>query len=99
MEKSEKPSIYGLYLAYAAYEVLSEEECKDPNTPRYPPEIARVALYKSSFEQLNAYANTPCPASQMFTANSMEEVHEKVSEFKKNFLDPVWLADNIDFWI
>lgn len=99
MEKSEKPLIYGLYLAYAAYEVLSEEECKDPNTPRYPPEIAGVALFKTSFEQLNAYANTRCPASQMFTANSMEEVHEKVSEFKKKFLDPVWLADNIDFWI
>ena len=37
--------IYGVYMAYTKYEVLPDEECNNPDIPKYPPEIARVRMY------------------------------------------------------
>ena len=68
--------IYAVYFAYSKYEVLPEEEYD--NNPTYPSGIARIRRYKTAGEQLNAYANTCCAASQMFEADSEEEAREKV---------------------
>lgn len=39
--------IYGVYLAYNKWDVLPDEECRNPDIPNYPPEIARVRIYRS----------------------------------------------------
>lgn len=54
--------IYGLYLAYSKWEVLPDEECADPTVPRYPASVARVRAYDNKRDQMEAYANTMCPA-------------------------------------
>lgn len=88
--------IYGLYLAYSKWEVLPDEECANPTVPRYPASVARVRAYNNKRDQIEAYANTMCPASQMFEAETKEEFDVKVAEFKKNFEDEAWLVENID---
>lgn len=87
--------IYGLYLAYSKWEVLPDEECANPTVPRYPASIARVRAYDNKRYQIEAYANITCPASQTFEAETQEEFDAKVAEFKKNFADPKWVAENI----
>lgn len=90
---------YGVYLAYSKYEVLPDEDCNNPDIPKYPPEIARVRVYDNAHDQMEAYANTACPTSQLFEADSKEEVDQKVSELKKNFQDKEWLEKNIEPFI
>ena len=45
--------IYGVYMAYNKYEVLPDEECNDPDIPKYPPEIARVRMYDNKRAQMD----------------------------------------------
>lgn len=42
------------------------------------------ALYK--------YANTPCPASQLISAESNAELKQKMQQMEANFKNPEWLA-------
>lgn len=86
---------YGVYLAYSKYEILSDEQCLDPNIPKYPPQLARIRIYDNLGDQLNAYGNTMCPASQLFEADTKEEIDEKIKNFEKNFQDEFWLQENI----
>ena len=37
-----------------------------------------------------------CSDSQTFEADTLDEVNQKIKEFKKNFLDENWLKENID---
>lgn len=91
--------IYGVYLAYSKWEVLPDEMCADPNVPRYPADIARTRAYDNKRDQMEAYANTMCPASQLFEAADMNEFNEKVAELKKNFQDEEWLKEHIDPYV
>lgn len=91
--------IYGVYMAYAKYEVLPDEECNNPDVPKYPPEIARVRMYNNKRDQMEAYANTMCPASQCFEADTKKEADEIVNDFKKKFQDKDWLEENIEPYI
>jgi hypothetical protein len=70
---------YGVYLAYSKWEVFPDEVANDPNIPRYPSNIARVRCFDNSFDQLQCYSNTPCPASQIFEADSEKEFDDKVA--------------------
>lgn len=90
---------YCVYLAYSKYEVLDYEQAKDPNIPMYPPELAKVRAYYTKHSQVECFANTMCPASQVFEAATEEEVNNKIEEFKKNFVDPEWLKINIEPYI
>lgn len=91
--------IYGVYMAWTKYDVLPDEECNNSDIPKYPPEVARVRMYDNQQMQLDAYANTPCPASQLFEANTKEEANNKIEKFKKNFQDKTWLEENIEPYI
>lgn len=91
--------IYGVYLAYNKWDVLPDEECRNPDIPNYPPEIARVRMYRSKLEQMEAYANTHCPASQTIEATTEAEFNQKVEQMKKNFLNEEWLKENIEPYI
>ena len=86
---------YCVYLAYSKYEILTDEECANPNVPEYPPEVGRLRIYDNASSQMNTYANTMCPASQVFEADSIEEVHQKEVELKANFVNEEWLEKNI----
>ena len=87
---------YCVYLAYNKREILTPEElAADPSIPNYPPDIARLRVYDNPSDQLNAYANTMCPASRMFTADNANEVIRKEAELKANYLDEAWLEQNI----
>lgn len=86
---------YCVYFAYNKHEVLPPEIAADPNIPNYPPSIARLRIYDNPTAQLEAYANTMCPASRMFTADSPNEVNRKEAELKANYLDEAWLEKNI----
>lgn len=96
MPQQGRSKIYGVYFAYSKYEVLPDEACSDPKIPRYPRSIARVCSYSNKLDQLNAYANTMCPASMTFEADSVKEFEDKVTEFKNNFEDEAWLAEHVD---
>lgn len=91
--------IYGVYMAYTKYEVLPDNECNDPDIPKYPPEIARVRMYDNKQAQMDAYANTICPASRCFEADTKEEADKIVEDFKKKFQDKAWLDKNIEPYI
>lgn len=86
---------YCVYMAYAKYEVMDSSREGYDELPTYPRDCARVRVYDSEEAQLNSYANTPCPASQCFEANSEEEIEKKVEEFKNNFENEKWLEENI----
>lgn len=87
--------MYGLYLAYHKNEVLPDEEANDPNVPNYPPALARVRIYDNPHDQMEAYANVPCPASQTFEADDKFEFDMKFRELQQNFLNEEWLEENI----
>ena len=36
-----------------------------------------------------------CPASQLFEADSKEEIEKKIKEFNENFENEEWLEENI----
>lgn len=44
---------------------------------------------------LDVYANTPCPASQLIEAQSLEELEEKKNQMIENFRSEKWLKKNL----
>ena len=90
-----KKKVYGIYFAYDASDFLPDEILDRLNT-NYPSDLARIHKYASKGEQLDAFANTACPASQCITADSEKEFLEKVRQMKANFDNPEWVKDNID---
>ena len=96
MTTGRKQKFYCVYLAYSKYEVLSPEECNDPNIPEYDPRIARVRVFRTKREQFDCFANTACPASQVFEADNEAEVVEKVRKFKEDFVNEEWLKTHIE---
>lgn len=85
--------LYAVYLAYHKNEVLSEEQSKD--LPDYPPQLARVRIYKNKMDQLECYANTMCPASMTIEAENEHDLNIKINEMKNNFSNEEWLDVNI----
>lgn len=87
--------IYCVYMAYAKYEVMDSDMEGYDELPTYPRDCAGVRVYNNPGAQFDAYANTPCPASQLFEADSEEEIKQKTEEFKNNFENKEWLEKNI----
>lgn len=82
-------------MAYPKWEVMDSDMEGYNELPDYPKECARVRVYDNPGAQLNSYANTPCPASQLFEADSKEEIEKKTKEFNENFENEEWLKENI----
>ena len=86
---------YCVYMAYAKYEVMDSSVEGYDKLPTYPRNCARVRIYDNPGAQFDAYANTPCPASQLFEADSKEEIEKKTKEFNENFENKEWLKEHI----
>lgn len=84
--------IYGVYLAYSAIEVYGYRE---EGMKEYPRDIARVRICKDKRAQLDCYANTMCPASQLIEAETKEEFDKEIEQLKNNFENEEWLEANI----
>lgn len=56
-------------------------------------------MYDNKQAQMDAYANTMCPASQCFEADTKEEADKIVEDYKKKFQDKAWLEENIEPYI
>lgn len=54
-----------------------------------------TAVFNNKTDQLNCYANTMCPASQLLEANTEEELKEKIRKLRDNFRNNEWLEKNI----
>ena len=51
--------------------------------------------YESGSQALEAYANTPCPASQLIDAQDKDELLVKMNDMLHNFNNPKWLEENL----
>ena len=52
-------------------------------------------FFNNGMSALNAYANTPNPASQLVDAKNVEELQIKMEETIQNFKDNKWLEENL----
>lgn len=91
-------TVHGVYFPYHKSEFFSPADEGYDAMPRYPKEFRRYCLYKTSAAALNAYANTICPASQLFECKE-DEVDKVIADFDAKFADPEWLKVNIDPYI
>ena len=55
----------------------------------------RNIYYKDGISALEAYANTPNPASQLIDATTPEELEQKMEEMLVNFADEKWLEEEL----
>lgn len=51
------------------------------------------AFFTNGLSALNAYSNTPNPASQLIDARTIEELENKMEEMLANFKDEKWLEN------
>lgn len=51
--------------------------------------------YESGAQALEAYANTPCPASQLIDARDKDELLIKMNDMLNHFKDNKWLEENL----
>ena len=86
--------LYGLFLPYHKTDIYGRCDA----LPDYPKEFRRYRLYNTRREQLDAFANTMCPASQMFECVE-NELENKLKELNDNFDNPVWLKENIEPYV
>lgn len=52
-------------------------------------------VFQDHSAALNAYANIPCPASQLVEADTRAELLEKIKEMQKNYHNEKWLNENL----
>lgn len=87
--------IYGLFLPYHKSEILDSSDYEYKHLPDYPREFRRIRIYKTAQEQLEAFANTICLASQTFTCEE-RDYDKKIMELHQNFDDEDWLNKYIN---
>ena len=81
-------TLYAVAMFYSAQEIGIE--------PSEEPFIYhRTVVFKNRTEQIQYYANTMCPASQMLEADTEEELKEKIQQLRNNFKGNAWLEKNI----
>jgi hypothetical protein len=81
-------SKYALMLFYTGRELgITDKPGVWYNTHTY--------YYDNGTEALNAYANTPCPASQLIQASDQFELECLMGDMLLNFQDEEWLNENL----
>lgn len=90
IDTNPSPKYYAVMLFYKASEIgipLKGQEDFWVNT--------HTETFDKGSEALNYYANTPCPASQLLSSDSLEDLDQQVKQMKKNYHDPSWLEVNL----
>jgi hypothetical protein len=54
-----------------------------------------IAYFNDGMQALECYANTRCPASQLVSEETEEELKQAIEQMKKNYNDQQWLNDNL----
>lgn len=86
--------VFGVFLPYHKNEIL-DSYCEGyDELPSYPREYRRVRVFTERLIQMEVYANTMCPASQIFECEE-EDIDKTVENLNKQFDDENWLEKNI----
>jgi hypothetical protein len=59
-------------------------------------ELRGIRYFTDGRMALNAYANTPCPASQLIDAKDENELYENIKTMINNMNDKNWREINLD---
>ena len=51
--------------------------------------------FSNGTQALDAYANTPCPASQLVDGETPEELEKEMTDMLAHYQDDKWLEDNL----
>lgn len=90
IDTNPSPKYYTVMLFYRASEI---------GIPLEGQEDFWVNTYNRHFDKasqaLDYYANIPCPASQLLSSDSLEDLDQQVKQMKKNYHDPSWLEVNL----
>ena len=55
----------------------------------------RTYVFESITEAMTCYSDTPCPASQLVSAETKAELEKKMKEMTDNFKNEEWLNKNL----
>jgi len=74
-----------------------KKEIMDCDTPEEGEQwtCSEPRIYEDYSACLMAYADTPCPASQMVHANTREDLDKEIAKMKANYHDEEWLENNL----
>lgn len=56
---------------------------------------AKNVFFTDGFSALEAYANTPCPASQLVDSLTLEGLESEMNQMAANYADDKWLEENL----
>lgn len=87
--------LYAVYFAYAKWEIYDKDMAGYSEMPDYPKELARTRVYDNKADQINAYANTMCPASQLIEAATEGLIVVAIDAMAENFINDAWLDEHI----
>lgn len=86
--------IYGLFCPYHKSEFFEVGDSEYNELPSYPREFRRVRSYIDKNAQMSGFANTLCPASQIFECEE-EELETTLNDLNSKFDNEEWLRVNI----
>ena len=81
---------YAVLFFYHWYEIMDEKPNTDEEWILHRTVITQDHLYA-----LSLYAETPCPASVMLEAKTLEELNKEIEETKANYKNKEWLETNL----
>lgn len=88
-EEYKEHKFYCVMMFYRNGELGIPADVADPNQWTN----TRNVTFQDHQVALDCYANTPCPASQLIEADTLEELKKKQKEMVKNFQNPKWLEE------
>ena len=82
--------VFGVFMPYHKNEIL--DSCYEgyDELPSYPREYRRVRVFTDKLIQMEVYANTMCPASQIFECEE-EDIDKAIEKLNNQFDDENWL--------
>lgn len=86
--------VFGVFMPYNKNEIL--DSCYEgyDELPSYPREYRRVRVFTDKLIQMEVYANTMCPASQIFECEE-EDIDKAIEKLNNQFDDENWLEKNV----
>ena len=86
--------VFGVFMPYHKNEIL--DSCYEgyDELPSYPREYRRVRVFTDKLIQMEVYAITMCPASQIFECEE-EDIDKAIEKLNNQFDDENWLEKNV----